>query len=585
MIPTNEEIVALLDRLDKATADALEGAHLDFKPWSDPKTCMRIAVEYAVCFANAEGGVIVFGVADGVPGRPAAIHGANGYDMDVWRRGLFDSTRPNLPVAVEEIAVPEGTGKLLVVRVPKGETPPYGTADGLYKKRVGKNCMPLDPAAVARVRIATGAVDWSGEPAAGATIADLDPVEVARARSILRSKSPESELLRFNDVGFLRGLEAIRGDRITHTGLLLFGHPDVLSERCPQAQVHYVHQPSETKVARNDVWRAGLLQVVTKIEEIFSGPVNPEEELSVGLFKLRIPAFPLDVVREAVLNAVTHRDYADPGEVLIRHTPRELAVTSPGGFVGGIRVDNILRHEPVARNRTLANAFLKLRLVEAAGTGRRRIFVPMLSYGKRAPQYESADERVTLHIFDGVFDRVLAQMVAKWNADGREIQLDALLILAYMKEHPYIDAKRAAPLLQLDREDARSALDQLSVPGKGILERRGRTQAATFHLAKGVAKDLLGRAAYTRTKGIAPARFAEIVREYVQDHGSITNRECRELLGLGDSASAQVEASRYLKKWSASGGFLRAEGTPPRVKYSLRAANPLRDVLSKLLGQ
>lgn len=574
MILSNAELLATLDRLSEVPADALEGPSLDFKPWNDPKTCMKLAVEYAICFANADGGVIVFGVADGVRGRAEAIHGARGYDLDVWRRGLFDSTRPNLTVAVDEMPVPEGTGKLLIVRVPKGDTPPYGTADGVYKKRVGKNCMPLDPAAVARARVATAAVDWSGEPAAGVRIEDLDPVEVARGRSILRGKNPESELLRLNDSGFLRGLEAIRGDRVTHTGLLLFGHSDVLSERCPQAQVHYVHQISETKVARNDVWRVGLLQAITKIEEIFSGPVNPEEELSIGLFKLRIPAFPLDVVREAVLNAVTHRNYADPGEVLIRHAPRELAVTSPGGFVGGIRVENILRHEPVARNRTLANAFLKLRLVEAAGTGRRRIFVPMLSYGKRTPQYESADDRVTLRIFDGVFDRALAEMVAKWNADGRDIQLEALLVLAYMKEHPYIDAKRAAPLLQLDREDARSALDQLSIPGKGILERRGRTQAATFHLAKGVAKDLLGRAAYTRTKGIAPARFAEIVREYVQDHGSITNRECRELLGLGDSPSAQVETSRYLKRWSGNGGFLKPEGRAPRVRYRLSATPP-----------
>ena len=582
MIPTNDDILALLDQLDQTAADTLEGQHLDFKPWSDAKASMKIAVEYAVCFANADGGVIVFGVADDVRGRPVAIHGAKRYDLDVWRRGLFDSTRPNLAVSVEEMNVPEGTGKLLVVRVPKGDSPPYSTADGLYKKRVGKNCMPLDPAAVARVRIATGAVDWSGEPAAGVTFADLDPVEIARARSILRSKSPESQLLQLDDVAFLRGLEAMRGERVTHTGLLLFGRPEVLSERCPQAQVHYVHQTSETKVARNDVWRSGLLQVATKIEEIFSGPVNPEEELSVGLFKLRIPAFPLDVIREAVLNAVTHRDYADPGEVLIRHAPRELALTSPGGFVGGIRVDNILRHEPVARNRTLANAFLKLRLVEAAGTGRRRIFVPMLSYGKRIPEYESDGQRVTLRIYDGVFDRALAQMVAKWNEGGREIQLDALLVLAYMKEHPYIDAKRAAGLLQLEREDARGVLDQLSVPRKGILERRGRTQAATFHLAKGIAKDLLGRAAYTRTKGIAPARFAEIVREYVHDHGSITNRECRELLGLGDSPSAQVEASRYLKKWSASNGFLNAEGKRPRVKYRLRTL--LGNVLSKLRG-
>jgi ATP-dependent DNA helicase RecG len=213
---------------------------------------------------------------------------------------------------------------------------------------------------------------------------------------------------------------------------------------------------------------------------------------------------------------------------------------------------------------------MKLRLVESAGTGRRRIFIPTLSYGKRMPRYESDGTRVTLRIFDGAFDRRLAGLVAKWNEDGRDVQLDVLLVLTYMKEHAYIDAKRAAELLQLDRDDARAVLDQLSMPGRGILERRGTTGAATFHLAKGIAKDLLGKAAYTRTKGIAPARYGEMVREYVQDHRSITNRECRELLGLGDSLSAQVEASRYLKKWSQPDGFLEPVGTPPKVSYRLR---------------
>src|SRR5258708_552104 len=106
---------------------------------------MKIAVEYAVCMANAEGGVVVFGVADKMRGRSAAVQGAKNYDLDTWRRGVYDSTRPNLTVSVEELTVPEGTGKLLVLRIPKGTNPPYGTTQGLFKKRVGKNCMPLDP--------------------------------------------------------------------------------------------------------------------------------------------------------------------------------------------------------------------------------------------------------------------------------------------------------------------------------------------------------------------------------------------------------------------------------------------------------
>ncbi|MFL6233861.1 MAG: ATP-binding protein [Thermoanaerobaculia bacterium] len=77
----------------------------------------------------------------------------------------------------------------------------------------------------------------------------------------------------------------------------------------------------------------------------------------------------------------------------------------------------LLRHEPVSRNRTLAEAFEKLRLVERAGIGRRRIFETMLAYGNRIPEYE-ADGRVTLRIFDGGFDERTAALVAGGGGRG-----------------------------------------------------------------------------------------------------------------------------------------------------------------------
>jgi type I restriction-modification system DNA methylase subunit len=82
------------------------------------------------------------------------------------------------------------------------------------------------------------------------------------------------------------------------------------------------------------------------------------------------------------------------------------------------------------------------------------------------------------------------------------------------------------------------------VPPLSLIERKGHTASATFHLAKGVAKELKGKAAYTKTRGLSPVHYAEMVREYLKDHQKIRNAELRELLGLGDSPSAQVEASR-----------------------------------------
>ena len=566
-IPSNDEILAILDQLDASVADDLESYWLEFKPWRDPKEDMRVAAETAACFANADGGVIVFGVADRIRGRVNAIHGASRYDMSIWRSSIFASTRPNLDVEVGELPVDEGSGKLLVVRVQRGLNPPYGTAEGMYKVRVSKNCMPLDPQAWARIQVSTGAVDWSGQAAEGVGREDIDPVEIARARNILKRVSPESELLKLDDGGFLAALGAIRSGRVTHTGLLLFAQESKLAEKCPQHQVHYVYETSDTEVARNDSYRSGLLDVLERLEQTFTGPANPEQELSLGLFKLRIPAFPVDVVREAVLNAVTHRDYSDPNEVLVRHTRRELVVTSPGGFLANISPGNILRAEPISRNRCLAEAFQRLRLVERAGIGRRRIFTAMLSYGKRLPVYETDGFRVTLRLFDGGYDERTATLVAQWKKAGREVDLDGLLVLAFLRENAFLDSVSAAKLLQVERDQARSILDHLAQPQVGILERRGRTKAVTYHLTKAVARDLLGKAAYTKTRGLDPIRYAEMVKAFVADHGSISPRECRELLGLGESQSSRVQVSQMLARWSTEDGFLRREGQSPKVKY------------------
>lgn len=575
-VPTDAELLALLDRLDQQPADALESQWLDFKPWRDARQELKVACEYAACFANAEGGLVVFGVQDQVRGRAAAIHGVPGFDLDVFRRGVYEGTRPPLTVQVYTLAVPEGSGQLLVLRVPPGQGALHGTSAGLFKQREGRNCMPVDPRVFARARASTGEVDWSGQPAAGVGLDELDPVQLARARNVLRSKDPGSGLLALNDAEFLAGLEAVRDGQVTHAGMLLFARRDVLAARCPQAQFHYVLLRDETTVARNDIDRWPILEVIERMEQVFQGPLNPEEEIELGLFKLRIPQFPLEAVREAVLNALTHRDYTDPGEVLVRHSVDELVVTSPGGFIAGISPENILRHEPKARNRTLANAFVKLRLVESSGIGRKRIYRSALEFGKRRPVYSAATESVTLRIFNRGANPRLARLVSELGAAGAPVALDHLLVLDALLQTDHVDALGAADTLQLPRDEARAVLDAMTDPALGLLERRGHTHTATYHLAKGVATALKGKAAYTRSRGLDPVRYAEMVREYLKDHRAITNAELRQLLGLGSSASASVGASKLLSKWSRADGFLDKQPPENRPRYVLRTPGSAR---------
>ena len=150
-VPTDTDIQRLLDELDSGkVADDLESQRLDFKLWHETKGDMRVAREYAVSFANADGGVVVFGVDDKAAGRTNAIRGCGKVDIDIWRKAIYDATRPHIDADVHLVDVPEGTGNLLVVRVRKGIHQPYGTSDGIYRVRVGKNCQPLDPDEFAR---------------------------------------------------------------------------------------------------------------------------------------------------------------------------------------------------------------------------------------------------------------------------------------------------------------------------------------------------------------------------------------------------------------------------------------------------
>jgi len=251
---TNEDILKLLNKLETNIADDLENEFLEFKPWKNCETARKEAIEYSVCFSNANGGVIVFGVRDQIKGRKNAIQGVGKYDKDRFIRDIYQSTRPNVAVQVEEINVLEGTGKLLIIRVPKQtEGVFFSTSDGLYKKRIGKNCMPLDANTLTEARISTGALDWSGSSIEGIDISALDPLEIERGRRILRSYDPNSQLLGLEDLGFLNGLGAMKGKQVTHTGLLLFGKEEVITQLCPQHQIHYIYQKGDTQVVRNEI--------------------------------------------------------------------------------------------------------------------------------------------------------------------------------------------------------------------------------------------------------------------------------------------------------------------------------------------
>jgi len=566
-VPSREDIEAILDRLEDCVADDLESEVLDFKPWlDDPKRNQQVAVEYAACMANHLGGAIVFGVKDRVKGRAAAITGCRGYDLDTLRRAIYQDTRPNLTAEVEELPVPEGA--LLLVRVPRrpGDTP-IGTAQGLYKVRVGKNCMPLDPTEWDRRQAAAGTLDWSALPMPNAIPEDsIDPLEVARVRRTIEVLRPGSDLLALADEKLLSGLGVVQGGALTRAGFLLVGKAERIAELLPQHELIYLHFAGPTDLDFRLDLKAPLLYALERVSEGIEAR-NPFGVLRTGLFHINVPSFPEPVYREALLNALMHRNYLESGQVYVRHYSDRMEVANPGGLVEGITPGTFLHAEARARNKLLAEMLQKVGLVERAGVGRSRLFIPSLQFGKRAPTIEADDNSFRITIHDGSYDEALAEFVARRQRAGTEFDMDDLLVLAHVRMHEEIDTAASAALLQRPEGIARDRLDRLAAMTDPWLERRGKKKGVTYHLSREAAAALRSRAAYTKARGIDEVRWPALVREYVEQHGSIGNSECRELLGLGNSRSATDRASRLLRRLD----WLQAVGSGRRDRrYRLR---------------
>jgi len=231
----------------------------------------------------------------------------------------------------------------------------------------------------------------------------------------------------------------------------------------------------------------------------------------------------VETFREAILNALCHRDYLEPGSIYVRHSPQEMVISNPGGFIGGITPYNILVHEPKQRNRHLAEILEKIGLVERAGIGRRRIFIPMLSYGKKTPCYEADEFTVKLTIYDESYDEKLAFFVAKKQREGFEFSLPQLLLLSYMRVHTEIDVATFSKICQHPESLARDILEQASLPPYNLLEKRGRKKGVSYYLSRNIAKELIGKVAYTKIKGVERHRYQELILNFIQDHGSISN--------------------------------------------------------------
>jgi len=542
-VRTKDEIRQLLKRLDGEPADALEDEDLEFKPWDDdPRSLIRTLRELAVCFANRRGGTIVLGVRDRLRTRGDAIEGAGRYDVGSLRRGIYDGTDPHILADIEELVEPEG--QLVLVHIPPG-MPPHTTSDGVARIRVGKECRPLTGRAFAQLLASGGQTDLTAQVIPGASEGDLDPSQVAELRRVIRREAQSAELATLDDLALLSALGLIMPDGVTFTGLLLVGTGESISRYVPQHEVTFLRYRSATRYDQRTDLRGPLLAVLNAVEQLVSvhNRVNVVQEEGFGQFEF--PDLSWEVAREAVLNAVTHRDYFLRQGVQVALYRDRLEVDSPGGFVGGITPENVLRHPPIHRNELLARALQSIGLVNRVGIGVDRIYSGLLRLGKDVPRYTADEAHVRLSIPLQTHE-AFALFVASEERRGHELELDELLLLRELLRTSALDRWSAAQVLQLPEESAADKLMGLREAGYVIVRGRGRGTAYT--LTRNLAERLRGKAAVDAEAPFETEAVRLRVLELLRQRGALTNAQVRRFSGFN-----RTQVYRLLKRLEAEG--------------------------------
>jgi ATP-dependent DNA helicase RecG len=346
--------------------------------------------------SNTRGGYIVMGVDD------ATLAPVGVTNVKYAKDNLIQAARlcqPTVVFSPPEPQVVEIDGRPLVVAyVPPANNTLY-QASGVIWSRKGSQTVPMTPDEIAAVSYSRGLLSWERQPArVPATLADLNPQLVsqflaARSSTALRHTSMDQALL---------GLEAAthtsdRGTVPTHAGLLMFGHePQFL---VPQAEVDCVEwrAPNEPMLAGGRggwVDRRRLTGTLPDLIEAavhwLAGHMDTSARI-VGLQRVETPLYPLEALREAVVNAVIHRDYSLEGQsvrIFVYHD--HIEVRSPGFLMPGVTLDLLYQGVQVSRPRNpllmgLLRDWPGGRYCERLGTGIRLMIGAMQEVGLPSP--------------------------------------------------------------------------------------------------------------------------------------------------------------------------------------------------------
>ncbi|MEK7685240.1 MAG: ATP-binding protein [Verrucomicrobiota bacterium] len=498
-----------------------EAEGIEFKP---ALLSRKEIAEYAVGIGNAGGGHLIMGVTNKPPRQVQPVAPPSADEIQQIRRSVYDSAQ--IHIQVENL--PASAGNVVIATIParpRGQV--FHTRDGKYLIRLGEDLRGLTLAELDAIRQET-VFELTAQSVPGDWKDLLRPAGMEDLRALMAEARAEADLLKLGDQDLLRALGVLAPDGpLLAAGLLLVGRSEEIQRRFPNAQWSFFRMVSDTDYDQVERGHDCFAVALRRFRELVNAN-NPIVTIKGELAHAEIPRYPHLAVRELLVNALVHRDYAVSGGVTLKLYPHRLELSNPGGFLGDITPANILHHPSMPRYGVFFGALARIRVANASNLGVPRVFRDLLSEGKEPPDYTTTGQTVTVTVFGQDARREFITLTRQ----HPDLTVDELLVIHHLTRHREISARQTAELCQRSVAGARELLARLANRERlveiGGPAGRGRyyrlTQAAYIQLGEALAYHVDARLSQENVKGRILTALAK---------GPLSNAQIREITQLG----------------------------------------------------
>ncbi len=489
-----------------------EGENLEIKEarthYSFDELC-----KYCCALANEGGGRVILGVTNN---RPRQVVGSSAFPQpERTRKGLCE--RMPLAFDFEEITHPDCSvgSRVLVFHAPARPLGVPIKCDGRYWMRKEDSLVEMSEDRL-RIIFAESGDDFSSGLCPGLSLAALDEAAIEDFRERWRAKAAMAEdaslaerLRALSGEQLLTDAEAIVDGKLTYAALILFGTNLALGRHLASAETVFEYRSSDQSgpAQAREEYRGGFFGYYEKLWNQINLR-NDKQDFQQGLFVTPIATFGERPVREAILNAVSHRNYQLAGSVFIRQFPRRLEIDSPGGLPHGITLENILdRQSP--RNRRIAEILTRCGLVERSGQGMNLIYEELIKQSKPAPDFSRTDPyQVGLTLHGTVEDPAFIRFVEKVSKESA----------TFFNTHDWLVMSAASRGQRIPRGSENRVTRLIEL---GIVERgKGRACILSRRFYQYVGKP----GVYTRRKGLDRDHNLALLAKHINDNAKAGSR-------------------------------------------------------------